>query len=128
MQNYPRDIIGAFAYFSQQVSQLHGGGQLEDCKYQKHCILVVNTVEVEAMGMDMAMDVDKGAAEDKGVKVVITKRLGGKTVINGIDVSDPTHSFTAQEWEALQHMNNHGGRGHGTRGHNWHDDSAANTE
>ena len=43
MQNYPRDFIGACAYFSQQVSQLHGGAQLEDRKYQKHCISEVNT-------------------------------------------------------------------------------------
>jgi hypothetical protein len=26
---------------------------------------------------------------------------GGAQVINGIDVTDPNHNFSAQEWEAL---------------------------
>ena len=77
------------------------------------------------MGVDMAAYMDKDAAEDDEVKVVIMKKTGSKMIINGINsinILDPTQSFTAQEWEALRYnggqayvmqarerMNSHGG-------------------
>ena len=59
-------------------------------------------MEVEAAAVDMVAGMDKDTEEDEEAEAVITKS-GGKTVINSIDVSDPTQSFTAQEWEALRH-------------------------
>lgn len=43
MQNYLCNFAGACAYFSQQVSCIHGGAQLESHKYHKHHISEVNS-------------------------------------------------------------------------------------
>ena len=55
------------------------------------------------MGADMAAGVDKDMEEDEEGRGGHHEKSGGKMVINGINVSDPTQSFTAQEWEALRH-------------------------
>ena len=141
MQNYPRDFVGACAYFSQQVSRLHGGAQLEDRKYRKRRISEVNTSGGRGRGRGRGRGHGQGHGGGRGGQGGHHEKSGGKTVINGIDVSDLTRSFTAQEWEALrqnggrayvmqarERMNSQGGRGHGTGGHNQRNVSATNTE
>jgi hypothetical protein len=38
---FPNNFIGACNYFLVQVSHLHGGAQLESCKYKMHNVLTV---------------------------------------------------------------------------------------
>ena len=99
-QQYPRDFIGACGYFSQQVARIHGPAQLEyrQSRNKKRGIYAIDSragrggraVADLATGMDeVVMDV---APEEEDVP---------SHIINGIDVSDPNRTFTAQEWEAL---------------------------
>jgi hypothetical protein len=103
---YPNDFLGACNYFSAQVSRLHAGAQLENSKYK-------NKRNISAMqGCGGGMDGGRGRG---------CGRFGGRsgpggcgngghsgghdigngsgTKINGVDVSDPTRSFTSEEWE-----------------------------
>ena len=77
MQNYLR-LIGACAYFSQQVSLLHGGTKLEDHKYQKHHILEVNTGGGQGLGRGLGHGHGQDMEEDEEAEVVITKSPGAR--------------------------------------------------
>jgi len=148
-QTCPRDFAGACAYFSQQVSRLHGGAQLENQRSRRRQISEAHS--------------DRGRGRGRGRG---RARLGGRgggrfgrgtgrggrgdrtTVINGVDVSDPTRQFNEQEWAALEHNGgrahvvqarermSHSGRGRGRgdggrgcgRGHQQRNASAVNTE
>jgi len=148
-QIHPRDFAGACAYFSQQVSRLHGGAQLENQR-SRRCQI-----------SEVCSDRGRGRGRGRG-----RARLGGRgggrfgrgtgrggrgdrtTMINGVDVSDPTRQFNDQEWAALEHNGGgahvvqarermlHSGRGRGRgdggrgcgRGHQQRNASAVNAE
>ena len=98
-QQYPRDFIGACSYFSQQVARIHGPAQLEyhQSRNKKRGIYAVDSRAGHggwARGR-FGNWYSRGGRGRSG--------RGGRAshIINGIDVSDPTRNFTAQEWEAL---------------------------
>ena len=98
MLNYPYDFTRACSYFSQQVSRLHGRAQLENKKYRKRRISEVRTRGGHGQG-------GCGRYERGGRRSGRGGRGGrggrDQVVINGIDVSDPTRSFTNDEWSKL---------------------------
>jgi hypothetical protein len=105
---YQNDFSGACNYFSAQVSRLHAGAQLENSKYK-------NKRNISAMqghggardggrGRDHGRFGGQGGSGGRGNG----GRSGGRgngngsgTKINGVDVADPTCSFTNEEWEQL---------------------------
>ena len=129
---YPANFAGACAYFSQQVSRIHGGAQLETQRYRKRRISELNTSRGGhhgGRGGGRSRFGGRGGGRSRGRGD--GGRGGGRgTVINGVDVSDPTRSFTAEEWESLQYnggrayvmqapdrMARRGGRGRGRGRH-----------
>lgn len=97
-------ILPVLVTISQQVSHLHGGAQLESCKYKK---CNVSTMYGHG-GKDSRCGSGHGCFSGNG-------RFGGcggsgghpggcsgcgssnSTMINGVDVSDPTHAFKDEE-------------------------------
>ena len=134
---YPNDFSGACNYFSAQVSRLHAGAQLENSKYK-------NKRNISAMqGCGGGRDGGRGRGRGRfgGRSGSGGRGSGGRsggrgngngsgTKINGVDVADPTRSFTNEEWEQLawnggrqyvtqarERMNGRGrGRGRGGQG------------
>ncbi len=127
---FPSSFMGACTYFSEQVSHLHGGAQLESCNY-KNC----NVSAMYGHG-------DRGSRCDSGCRCFgghgrFRGHGGGShsgghgrcgssnsTMINGMDVLDPTHTFMEEEREQLtwngghqyvtqahERINGHGGGG-----------------
>jgi len=138
---YSDDFSGACNYFSAQVSRLHAGAQLENSKYK-------NKRNVSALqGRGSGRDGGRGGGRSRfGGRGRFgsrgnSGRSGGRggrgngngngngTSINGVDVADPTRSFTNEEWEQLawnggrQYVNQArermNGRGRGGRGGRW---------
>jgi len=102
-QNFPRNFIGACGYFSQQVARIHGPAQLEyrQSRHRKRGISAVDTRPTRGgRGRGRFGNRSGGRGSGRGDR---GRGRGGRGnhVINGIDVSDPNRSFTAQEWEAL---------------------------
>jgi uncharacterized membrane protein YgcG len=105
---YPNDFSGACNYFSAQVSRLHAGAQLENSKYK-------NKRNISAMqGRGGGRDGSRGRGHGHfgGRSGSGGRGNGGRsggrgngngsgTKINGVNVADPTHSFTNEEWEQL---------------------------
>jgi hypothetical protein len=134
---YPNDFSGACNYFSAQVSRLHASAQLENSKYK-------NKRNISAMqGHGGGRDGGRGRGRSRfggqsgsggrgngGHSGGRGNGNGSGTKINGVDVADPTCSFTNEEWEQLawngghqyvtqarERMNGRGrGRGHGGQG------------
>jgi hypothetical protein len=100
-QQYPRDYIGACGYFSQQVARIHGSAQLEykNSRSKKRGIYAIDS-RSQRGGRARGRTGNRSGRGGRG-----RGGRGGRNqathVINGIDVSDPNRSFTAQEWEAL---------------------------
>jgi len=100
---YSRDFPGACAHFSQEVARLHGGAQLENQKNRKRRVSDVNSGRGGGRGRGRGggrggRGGGRGGRQGRGGG----GHGGGRgTVINGIDVSNPTRSFTDVEWEAL---------------------------
>jgi len=109
-QNYRTDFTGACAYFSQEVARLHGGAQLENRKYRnKRRISEVNTGRGRGNG-GRGRGRGRFGGRGRGGRGYGGRGGGGRdagTMINGVDVSDPTRAFDNNEWEALRH---NGGR------------------
>jgi uncharacterized membrane protein YgcG len=105
---YPNDFSGACNYFSAQVSRLHADAQLENSKYK-------NKRNISAMqGCGGRRDGGHGRGRGRfgGRSGSGGRGNGGRyggcgngngsgTKINGVDVADPTRSFTNEEWEQL---------------------------
>jgi hypothetical protein len=105
---YLNDFLGACNYFSAQVSRLHAGAQLENSKYK-------NKRNISAMqGRGSGRDGGHGRGRGRfgGRSGPGSRGNGGRsgghgngngsgTKINAVDVSDPTCSFTSEEWEQL---------------------------
>ena len=108
-QNYRADFPGACAYFSQEVAQLHGGAQLENRKNRKWRISEVSTGRGRGggrgrsggRGRGRGRFGERGRGGGRGSGQGGTQGRGTATMINGIDVTDPTRSFQDSEWEAL---------------------------
>jgi hypothetical protein len=97
-QQYPRNFIQACGYFSQQVARIHGPAQLEyrQSRGRKRGIYAVDS-RAGRGGRGRGRFGNRSGRGGRG-------RSGpgrGKHTINGIDVTDPTRNFTAEEWEAL---------------------------
>ena len=100
-QQYPRDFVGACAYFSQQVARIHGPAQLEyhQSRNKKRGIYAIDS-RAGRGGRARGRFGGRGRRDGRGQ----TGRGRGAQathIINGIDVSDPNRNFTANEWEAL---------------------------
>jgi hypothetical protein len=127
-QQYPRDFVGACGYFSQQVARIHGPAQLEikQQRGKKRGIYAVDTRQGRG-------GCGRGRTGGRGGRGGGRGGRGGGRgnqqqnthLMNGIDVSDPTRNFTAQEWETLgpanrailfEMRNRAQGRGAGGRG------------
>jgi hypothetical protein len=131
---YPNDFSGACNYFSAQVSRLHAGAQLENSKYKNKR----NTSAMQGHGSGRDCGRGRGRGHFGGRSGSGGRGNGGRsggrgngngsgTKINGVNVADPTCSFTNEEWEQLawngsrqyvtqapERMNGPGrGRGHG---------------
>ena len=143
-QQYPRDVVGACGYFSQQVAHIHGPAQLE-YKQQRGKKRGIYAIDSRAGrgGRGRGCTGNRGGRGRGGAG---RGRGGNNTnVINGIDISNPTRNFTSQEWEALgpgralvmqmrnrangqNNNNNGGGRGRGRgRGHSDNNRNASAT-
>ena len=130
-QDYPRNYVGTCAFFAKQVAHIHGPAQLEIKQFRgkTHGIYAIDSWSQHGRrGWGHLGNWGHGGGSSRG-------GCGGMSnshIINGIDVSDPTHNFTSQEWTALgdscdivlnihycangwgcgHHSNGHG-RGHG---------------
>jgi hypothetical protein len=113
-QNYRADLAGACAYFSTEVARLHGGAQLESRKNRKRRVSEMSSGK-EGRGRGRGGGRGRGRYGERGGRGGRggrgrgsgTQGRGAATVINGIDVTDPTRSFLDPEWEALAY---NGGR------------------
>jgi hypothetical protein len=105
---YPNDFLGACNYFSAQVSRLHASAQLENSKYKNK--RNISAMQGHGGGRDGGRGRGRGhfggrsGSGGRGNG----SRSGGRgngngsgTTINGVDVTDPTCSFTNEEWEQL---------------------------
>jgi hypothetical protein len=104
-QNFPRNFISACGYFLQQVARIHGPAQLEyhQSRHRKRGISAFDTRPNHGgRGRGRFGNHSGGGGSGQGDH---GRGHGGRSygnhVINGIDVSDPNRSFTAQEWEVL---------------------------
>jgi hypothetical protein len=108
---YAGDFTGACAYFSQQVSRLHGGAQLEEQKFKRRRISQVDTCggRVDHGGRGGRGRFRGGHRGGRGGgRSGRGGCIGGRrTIINGVDVSDPFRTFSGDEWEQLRY---NGGR------------------
>ena len=101
-QQYPRDFVGACAYFSQQVARIHGPAQLEyrQSRNKKRGIYAVDSRAGRGGRARGRFGQRSGRGgrnyQGRGGRAHTTRNS-----INGIDVTDPNRNFTAQEWEAL---------------------------
>jgi len=114
---YPRDFTGACAYFSTQVARVHGPAVLEGKQRGRKRSIYSTQSGRGGRGRGRGRFGGRGDGRGRG-------RYGGRdggrnpgrgtqrTIINGVDVSDPTRSFTADEWESL---GPHGGRAYVTQ-------------
>ena len=97
-QQFPRDYIGACRYFSRQVARIHGPAHLEyrNTRNKKRGIYAIDS-RSQRGGRGRSRISNRGGRGGCG--------RGGRNqashIINGIDMSDPNRSFSAQEWEAL---------------------------
>jgi hypothetical protein len=105
---FPNDFSGACNYFSAQVSRLHASAQLENSKYK-------NKRNISAMqGRGGGRDGGRGRGRGRfgGRSGSGGRGNGGRygrhgngngsgTKINDVNVTDPTRSFTNEEWEQL---------------------------
>ena len=106
MDRYPSDFTQACAYFSSYVARIHGGAQLENKRYRKRQISGLGTHPRGGRGRGRYGGRYGGRYNDRGGRGAGRDGRGGRgrlgpNRINGVDVSDPTRAFTAQEWEAL---------------------------
>jgi hypothetical protein len=103
-QQYPRDFVGACAYFSQQVSRIHGPAQLEyrQQRGKKRGIYAIDRRNGRG-GRGRGRFGNRSGRGGRGGRIGSGRGHGNNapTMINGIDISDPTRNFTSQEWEAL---------------------------
>jgi hypothetical protein len=122
---FANDFTGACNYFLVQVSCLHGGAQLESCKYKKQNILAMYGCGGRDGGevwVGLVAEVVVVLAEE--VVILAEEVDNSGTMINGVDVLDPMHAFTTKEckrltWnggcqylsQAHKRMNNRGGCG-----------------
>ena len=103
-QNYRADFTGACAYFGQEVAQLHGGAQMESRKNRKRRISEVATGRGRGRGRGRGgRYVSRGGRGNRDGRGRGTgaQGRGTATIINGVDVTDPTRSFQDSEWESL---------------------------
>ncbi len=104
-QQYPRDFVRACGYFSQQVARIHGPAQLEykQQRGKKRGIYAIDTRQGHG-GRGRGRTGNRGGGGGRGGRGGDRGRGNSNNnmhVINGIDVSDPTRNFSAQEWETL---------------------------
>ena len=128
--------MGACNYFSAQVSHLHGGAQLESCKYKKYNVSAMYGHGGRDSGCGSGHRCFGGHGRFRGCGGGSHsggrggRGSGNSTMINGVDVLDPTHAFTEEEWgqlawnggcqyvtQARERINGRGGHGscHGGR-------------
>jgi uncharacterized membrane protein YgcG len=102
-QQYPRNFIEACGYFSQQVARIHGPAQLEyrQSKNKKRGIYAVDSRAGRGGRARGRFGGRSGRGGGRGGRGRFGRGGRASHIINGIDVSDPNRSFTAQEWEAL---------------------------
>jgi hypothetical protein len=134
-QQFPRNFVGACSFFSTQVARVHGPAQLEykNARNRKRGIYAVDSRSQRG---------GRGRGRYGGRGRGGRGRQGGRgdqaTTINGIDISNPSRSFTRQEWEALgdgrnivrqlRERNQSTGRGRGPSGRGGGSRSNNNTE
>ena len=118
---YPRDVKMACAYFSREVARIHGSsqfsGQTNRCKCQG-----IYSVDSGCCGRGRFGGHRRGCGQVFGRSVVRghvgrgrgSGGSGGISDFNGIDISNPTCTFTDKEWTALDPG---GGRAHVTQKH-----------
>ena len=129
---FPDDFSGACSYFSAQVSCLHGGAQLENRQYKKRNVSAVYGRGGRDGGRGGGRGRFGGRGRSGGRGGGRSGGRGGRggdrfaTMINGVDVLDPTRAFTDDEWSRLaynggqqyvyQARDRMNGRGRGGRG------------
>jgi hypothetical protein len=100
-QQYPRDFVAACGFFSMEVSRVHGAAQLEykQTKTKKRGVYSIDSRGAQG-GRGRRRFGNRGGRGGRGGRFGRGSRAPRHT-INGVDVSDPHRTFTAQEWEAL---------------------------
>ena len=105
-QQYPRNLAAACAYFSKEVARLHGGAQLENQRnHRKRRISGVGRDGGRGRGRGRGRNSSRGRGRGRRGGRHQDGRgrgyQGTQTEINGINVVDPTRSFTDDEWTRL---------------------------
>ena len=105
-QSYPRNFADACAYLGALIATVHGSAQVENLRYRqrKRQVSAVYGRDGRGRGRGRARRGGRGG-RDGGRNNRDGRGRGrgqGRVVINGIDVSDPTRSFTDEEWDALR--------------------------
>ena len=104
-QQFSCDFIGVCAFFLKQVTSVHGPAQLE-CKnlltWQETWYLHHGQL-FSACKLWMWSSWKQGTWQRRPWRSWRSWEYGTNHTINEIDILDPTHNFTAQEWDALGH-------------------------
>ena len=100
---YPRHLAAAWTYISKEVDRLHGGAKLENqCNHRKRRISAFGRDSGRGRGRGCyggrAWGRGRGGGFHQGGG---SRGRGMHTEINGINVDDPTCSFTYDEWTGL---------------------------
>lgn len=101
---YARDFDAACAFFSREVSRLHGPAQLEAARNKgKKRGIYAFEAGGRGRGRFGGRYGGRGFGGGRGGRFGRGGgQNGGRAMINGIDVSDPTRVFSNEEWAALQ--------------------------
>ncbi len=129
-QQFPRDFVGACSFFSTQVARVHGPAQLEykNSRGKKRSIYAIEN-RPQRGGRGRGRHGGRGRGRGRG----------NPTAINGVDISNPTRSFTRAEWASLgdkrdlvrklrEQYQSGRGRGKAGRGDNEHKVATIKTE
>ena len=102
---YAADFTNACAFFSREVARIHGPAQLE-ARRDRSCKRRVSSTDRTRHGRGR-FGGRGGGRGGRGGRFGGRSGRGGRgnnnrqSIINGVDVSDPTRSFTDDEWNAL---------------------------
>ena len=105
---YPRDVTMECAYFSRELSQIHGSAQVTgQMSLRKH--RQIYSTDISGRGWGLFGNHGRGHGRvyrringrGRGRNGRSNRDRGGMYDFNGIDISNPTRAFTDEEWTTL---------------------------
>lgn len=113
INQYPEDFSGACDYFAGMISRVHGTAQVQnESRQRKRRISSMSNEGSRGRGRFSRGRYDGrgrgrrgGRGYGRGRGRGYGGRYGGRPMeVNGIDISDPTRTFTSDEWNRLGQM------------------------